>query len=88
MFIQDQRGANRMSQEPMSCERFHEVVNEYFPEGHSVGWVDKLLDLPHLPKADDPIYTIPEPNRRREKRGRGDKDKSSKPKVKVEQQLS
>ncbi|CAM9671614.1 unnamed protein product, partial [Ectocarpus sp. 12 AP-2014] len=64
----DKAGAPRIGQESLTCERFWEVMAGYFPEGHSPGWLGKLLDIEHLPKEDDPAYVIPEPRQK-------DKDK-------------
>lgn len=73
----------------MTSERFWEVTEGYFAEGHKEGWLDKLLAIEHLPKNDDPVFAIPDPKTDRKEKekgegegagaGAGDKPKSPKP---------
>lgn len=69
----------------MTSERFWEVTEGYFAEGHKEGWLDKLLALEHLPKDDDPAFAIPDPGSNAgRKKGEGggaggDKTKQQKP---------
>lgn len=77
----------------MTSERFWEVTEGYFAEGHKEGWLDKLLAIEHLPQNDDPVFAIPDPNPDRKEKGKGgadgekgegaggDKPKPSSPKV-------
>lgn len=75
-----------MGQENLTSERFWEIMGSYFAEGHKEGWLDRLLDMEHLPKSDDPAYVIPEPDADQERKqtekegGKGEGEDSSKKK--------
>ncbi|CAN0088903.1 unnamed protein product, partial [Scytosiphon promiscuus] len=72
--VWDKAGAPRMGQENLTSERFWEIMGSYFAEGHKEGWLDRLLDIEHLPKSDDPAYTIPEPDVDNQEQKQSDKE--------------
>ena len=53
------------------------MIESYFAEGHKPGYVDKLLDIEHIPRDDDPIYKIPDRDPQKSKDGAEEKDKDA-----------
>lgn len=72
---QDKAGAPRIGQDAVTSERFWEVTEGYFAEGHKEGWLEKLLDIEHLPKDDDPVFKIPDKNSKKDKDEDDEKEK-------------